>query len=129
MEKKQVKASLMNYRQSPRKMRLVADLVKGKNAERAVLELGFVTKRAALPIKKLIQSALANAENNLKLSKENLVIKKISVDAGKVLKRSMPRAFGRAAMIRKRTSHINLVLGEPENESAKRKTQNAKATT
>ena len=110
MEKRQVKASLNNYRQSPRKMRLVTDLVKGKNALKAVSDLAFVTKRAALPIRKLIQSALANAENNLKLNKDNLIIKKISVDGGKVLKRSMPRAFGRAAMIRKRTSHINLVL-------------------
>lgn len=105
----QVKASLSNYRQSPRKVRLVANLVRGRKVKEAVAELGFLAKRASEPVKKLIESAVANAKH-LSIPSEDLYIKEIRVDQGVVLKRSMPRARGRAFQILKRSSHILLVL-------------------
>jgi large subunit ribosomal protein L22 len=105
-------AKLRFLRMAPRKVRLVTELVKGKTALEAEAELAFLTKRAARPVLKLLQSAMANAENNFKLKKENLFIKKIAVDMGPSLKRWQPRAFGRAAPILKRSSHITLILDE-----------------
>jgi len=107
-----MKAFLKNYRQSPRKVRLIAGLIKGKLAERAVSELSFLPNRAVMPIQKLLKSAIANAENNDGVKKEELYIKDIRVDKGVVLKRWMPRAFGMAKRINKRNSHILIVLGE-----------------
>ena len=106
-----MKAFLKNYRQSPRKTRLVTDLVKGKKVDRAVLELEHLPKRASLPIRKLILGAVANAQQ-MGIEKENLFVKEIRVDKGIVMKRMMPRAMGRSSAINKRTSHITLVLGE-----------------
>jgi large subunit ribosomal protein L22 len=106
----EIKASLNRYRQSPRKVRLVARLVSGKKVALALSALAFIGKRAGEPIAKLIRSAVANAEHNHKLHKENLEIKSITVDEGPTMKRSMPRAFGRGARIKKRTSRINLIL-------------------
>ena len=106
-----MKAFLKNYRQSPRKVRLVADLVKGKNVDQAIVSLDFLAKRAGLPIKKLLLSAVANAKQ-IGAEKENLFIKELRVDKGIVMKRMMPRAMGRGARINKRTSHITLVLAE-----------------
>jgi len=105
----EAKAQLNNYRQSPRKVRLVADTVRGKKVEEAVTLLSFVPKRSALPIQRLLESALANAKN-LSLSSENLIIKEIRVDAGSTLHRSRPRSRGMANPIRKRTSHISVTL-------------------
>jgi large subunit ribosomal protein L22 len=105
-----MKAFLKNYRQSPRKMRLIADLVRGKRVERALAELQFVSKAAAEPIRKLILSAVANAKNNAGASMESLFIKDIAVDKGVVMKRFMPRARGSAAPIRKKSSHVMLTL-------------------
>lgn len=107
-----MKATLKNYRQSPRKTRLVADFVCGKAVSQALAELDFLGKRAALPIKKLIYSALSNAEHNKSKDKENLVIKSVTVDKGFTLKRFRPRAFGRSAGINKRTSNVTVVLEE-----------------
>ncbi len=105
-----MKAFLKNYRQSPRKVRLIADLVRGKKVDAALKTLTFVNKRAALPVTKLINSAVANARTSgADVSK--LVIAKIAVDKGTVLKRFMPRARGAAARINKRNSHITLELG------------------
>lgn len=109
---KKITVSLKSYRQSPRKVRLLADLVRGKGAERSVAVLGFVSKRASNPIGKLISSAMANAERETGAKKENLVIEKIEVNEGPTLRRSMPRARGRATRINKRTSHITLTLSE-----------------
>ena len=106
-----MKAFLKNYRQSPRKVRLVANLVKGKKIEDAILELDFLVKRASLPIQKLIKSAVANAKV-LGVDEANLFIKELRVDKGIVMKRMMPRAMGRGARINKRTSHLTVVLGE-----------------
>lgn len=107
-----MKAILKNYRQSPRKVRLVANLIKGKNIAQADLELSFLIKRGALPLKKLLLSAVANAEKNFNVDVSNLIVKEISVDKGVVLKRHMPRARGSASRINKRSSHITIVLGE-----------------
>lgn len=105
-----MKASLKNYRQSPRKVRLVAKSVKGKSVAEAILILDFMPKRAALPLKKLIESAVANA----KMSAGELVIKSIEVNKGITLKRSMPRARGSAFPINKRTAHVLVTLA-PKN--------------
>ena len=99
-------ASLKNYRQSPRKVRLVADLVRGKRTEHALALLSMLPKRASDPVAKLIKSAVANAGEG----SEALVISKIEVNGGIVFKRSMPRARGRGAPIRKKSSIITLTL-------------------
>jgi large subunit ribosomal protein L22 len=121
----QVTAKLSNYRQSPRKVRTVANLVKGKKVPEAVNELTFLAKRAGDPLMKLINSAVANAKN-LSLDTDSLFIKELRVDKGMVMKRSMPRARGRAFPINKRTSHVLVVL-DTENPKAAKKA--AKKTT
>lgn len=105
-----ITAKLRYLRISPRKVRLVTDLIKGLTAEKAERQLKFLTKKAARPILKLLNSAVANAQNDANLTKENLEIVKIIVDSGPVLKRWRARAMGRAAPIMKRTSHITLIL-------------------
>lgn len=107
-----MKSYLKNYRQSPRKVRLVADLARGKKVSDALRDISFATKRAGLPLAKLIKSAVANAKNNFNVNEENLVVKDIQVNKGIVLKRIMPRAHGSASRINKRTSHISVVLEE-----------------
>lgn len=104
-----VTAKLSNYRQSPRKVRLVANLVKGKKVSEAITELNFLAKRAGAPIKKLLDSALANAKQ-MSIATDDLIVQSIRVDQGAILKRSMPRARGRAFPIHKHTSHVVVVL-------------------
>lgn len=107
----EAKAELNNYRQSPRKVRLVADSVRGKKIEEAITILSFVPKRAALSLQKLLASALANAKS-LSLPIDNLIVKEISVNAGATLYRSEPRSYrGGDSTIRKRTSHVSVTLG------------------
>lgn len=106
-----MKAFLKNYRQSPRKVRLVAGLIKGKNVSEAVAELDFLAKRAGLPIKKLLLSAVANAKQ-MGIEADNLYIKELRVDKGIVMKRMMPAAMGTGHRINKRTSHLNILLAE-----------------
>jgi large subunit ribosomal protein L22 len=108
-----MKATLTNYRQSPRKVRLVAHAVKGKTIAQAEVELSYMPKRAADPIKKLIKSAAANAQN-AGVDTSALVIKSIEVNKGLVMKRYMPRAMGSAKPIRKKMSHVDVVLAEKE---------------
>ena len=108
----EVKAKAKHIRMSPRKVRLVASLVRGMSATQALDQLQFASRQAAGPIKKLINSAVANAVNNFELDKNNLFVKEIRVDEGTTLKRWMPKARGRATPIRKRTSHIILTLSE-----------------
>lgn len=105
-----MKAVLKNYRQSPRKVRLLADLVRGKKVVKALEVLSFTNKRAAEPVVKLLNSAVANAKQH-GADVEKLFIKSIAVDKGIVLKRFMPRARGSAAQILKRASHISVELG------------------
>jgi len=120
----EVKASLKSYNQSPRKIRLIANAIKGKSVSSASTELDFMVKRGAAPMKKLLNSAVANAENNFKLNRADLIVKNVTVNGGVVMKRSMPRAFGRAYPIRKRTSHVLVVLDE--NQKSKVKDKKAK---
>jgi len=105
-----MKATLKNYRQSPRKVRLLADLVRGKKVADALTTLRFVDKRAAGPFSKVIESAVANAKDHGN-DTEKLFIKAVAVDKGTVLKRFMPRARGSASRINKRNSHISVELG------------------
>jgi len=121
---KDVKAQLNNLRIAPRKVRLVSELIKGLPVMRAISQLAFSKKRSALPIMKLVNSAVSNASNNFNLDKDNLYVKEIRVDEGPALKRYMPRARGRAALIKKRTSRVTLIL--KEQEKSKIKNQNAK---
>jgi large subunit ribosomal protein L22 len=114
------KAQLNNYRQSPRKVRLVADTMRGKSVEEALRVLTFIPKRSALPLQKLLASALANAKN-LSLPTENLVVKEIKVDAGATLYRSQPRSYrGGDSTVRKRTSHISVVLTDNKFNKSKK---------
>ena len=105
-------AQLNNYRQSPRKVRLVADVVRGKKVKEVFPILDNLSKRAAEPIKKLLKSAIANAVHNENLEKDELVVSEIRVDEGVTLKRWRPRARGRAFPIRKRTSRVMVCLKE-----------------
>lgn len=106
-----MKAFLKNYRQSPRKVRLLADLVRGKKVSEALTTLQFVDKRAADPFAKVIKSAVANAADQGK-NLENLVVKTVTVNKGVTYKRMMPRARGSASRINKRNSHILVELGD-----------------
>jgi len=105
-----MKAFLKNYRQSPRKVRLVADLVKGKKVGTAFVELEFLSKRASDPIRGLIKSAVANAKQNDGIEAEDLIVKSITVDKGRVLKRFRPVSRGRAFQIQKKMSHVEVTL-------------------
>lgn len=116
-----MKAYLHNYRQSPRKVRLVTDAVKGKPVVDALNVLHFMAKRGAEPITKLLNSAIANAKSAHNLAKEDLILSDIRVDTAKVLKRSMPRARGSAFPIKKRSSHVTLTLMERVKEMPKAK--------
>ena len=108
-----MQASATHIRISPRKVRMVVDTVRGKSVSQALSILGFTRKKAALPVQKLLKSAVANAVENGGISDvDALVIDRIMVDEGPTLKRYMPRARGRATPIRKRTSHIRIMLRE-----------------
>lgn len=108
----EVTAKARYVRVAPRKARLVTELVKGKKVGEALNVLAFTHKAFAKTLTKLINSAVANAQQNKQMDVDTLVVKRISVDGGPTLKRYMPRAMGRATMIRKRTSHITVVLDE-----------------
>ena len=107
-----VNAKLNNLRIAPRKSKLVADLIKGLDAEEALNQLEVHVKRTSPHMKKLLQSAIANAENNFGLSRSNLYVFDARIGAGPTMKRWMPKAFGRAGEILKRTSKIEIVLEE-----------------
>ena len=107
---KQVIAHLNYLRISPRKVRLVSDLIKGKATKEAENILRSVTKRTALPLRKLLNSAIANAKQNFQIEKDLLFVKNLLVNKGPTLKRSLPRARGMATPINKRSSHITIIL-------------------
>lgn len=124
---KEAKAKLNNYRQSPRKVRLIADAIRGKSIMEAKNSLNFLIKRASAPIGKLLNSAVANAKN-LGMDADSLKIKSIMVDGGDILYRRMPVAHGAAHPIRKRTSHITVVLAEGDKaKTKKQRTKTSKA--
>jgi large subunit ribosomal protein L22 len=116
-----VKASLNHLRMSPRKVRLVADFIRGMDVKEAETQPKFLTKRAAGPVLKLLNSATSNAQHNFDIEKDNLFISEIQVNEGPTLKRWRARAMGRAAPIMKRTSHINLVLETKKEVKVKKK--------
>jgi large subunit ribosomal protein L22 len=108
----EVRARLRFVRIAPRKARLVADLIRGKGSEEAMNILAFTKKAAAKILIKLLKSAIANATQKKTIDIDRLYVKKITVDQGPTMKRFQPRALGRATMIRKRASHITIVLDE-----------------
>lgn len=108
----EAKASLKYARVGAQKARLVADVVRGKSVDEALKVLTVMNKKTALLIKKLIESAVANADYKKTMAIDKLVVKKLTVDGGPVLKRFRPRAQGRAFGVRKKLSHIDVVLGE-----------------
>jgi large subunit ribosomal protein L22 len=108
----EVRARLRFARIAPRKVRLVADLIRGKRSEEALNILTFTKKAAAKILIKLLKSAIANASQKKHIEIDRLYVKRITVDQGPTLKRYTPRAHGRATMIRKRTSHIHITLDE-----------------
>lgn len=111
----EVRALLRHTRTAPRKARLIAGLIRGKNVNDAINILAFTRKRAAETFQKLLKSAIANAEENHKvLDVDDLIIKNVRVDEGATWKRQMPRARGTSTMIQKKTSHITLILEEKE---------------
>jgi len=108
----EVKASLKFARVGAQKARLVADVVRGKDVSEALKVLTFMNKKTAILLKKIIESAVANADQKKNMDLDKLYVKTVYVDQGPVLKRFRPRAQGRASGIRKKMSHINVVLDE-----------------
>ncbi|HVJ47532.1 50S ribosomal protein L22 [Desulfitobacterium sp.] len=108
----QAKAIARYVRISPRKVRQVVDLIRGKKVSDALAILQFTPKGATEPVTKVLQSAVANAEHNYEMDGDSLFVAEVFVDQGPTLKRIRPRAMGRADQIRKRTSHITVVVGE-----------------
>jgi len=108
--KRETTATIRNLRMAPRKVRLLIDLVRGMHVDTALTQLTFSKKEAAKPVLKLLKSAIANATHNHQIDPKTLVITRAFVDGGLTLHRYTPRAFGRAAPIRKRSAHVTLVL-------------------
>ena len=113
----EVQASARYIRMSPTKVRLVIDVVRGMKVREAQAQLAFMKKAAAEPVLKLLNSAMANATHNFQMLQEDLYIKSIVADGGPTLSRFRPRAFGRAAPIRKRSSHISIILDDVKNRT------------
>ena len=110
----EARASLRHARIAPRKVQIVLDLIRNKPADQAMAILRQTPKAACEPLEKLLKSAVANAENNFNMDRNNLYVAECFVCPGPILKRVRPRAQGRAFRIEKRTSHITLVLKEKE---------------
>jgi len=121
----QVRAKLGNLRIAPRKVRLVVDLIRKKKVEEARKILNFTVKRAAFPLLKLLNSAVANARNDFQLDPNNLYISKITVDEGRKYKRWRARARGQAYEIQKKTSYITLVLDQISEKKELKKVKKA----
>jgi len=121
MTKVETRAKLRYLRMSPRKVRLLIGLVRGMKVKEAIAQLELSTKHASLPVIKLLKSAIANATHNDNVKENSLIVKQAFVDGGPILYRWMPRAFGRAAKIKKRTSHITIILEGDADEKTKRK--------
>lgn len=117
----QISAQLNYLRIAPRKVRAVADLIRGQDLDAAQSQLKYLTKRSARPLIKLLDSAAANAWNNLGLDKSYLYIKEITVNEGPKLKRFKPKGFGMVMPIQKKTSHIKVVLAELPDEKKRKK--------
>ena len=120
-----ITAKLKNLRISPRKVRLVTNLIKGMDTENALVQLSNAVKGSSRAVEKLLRSAISNAENNFGLDKNNLLVSDVQVGEGPILKRWLPRAHGRATPLMKRTSNVYLVLDE-KIEGMKKKTKSVK---
>lgn len=107
-----MKAYLKNYRQAPRKVRLVTDLIKGKGVDEAMIQLSSLPKKASIPIGKLLRSAISNAKNLGENDSSALFVKEIKVNKGLVMKRQHPTARGRATPLHKHASHVTLELAK-----------------
>ncbi len=118
----EVKAKANYQHISPKKARLVAEAVKGMDVLEALNRLDFIQKKASGIIKKALNSALANAEHNFNMDKNNLFVKNVIVNEGPTLKRQKARAMGRAMLIRRRRSHIEIILEQKEKRKVKKKT-------
>lgn len=108
----EAKAVAKYMRISPRKVRIVAKNIKGLTVEKALAQLRYTPKKAAVIILKVLNSALANAEQKSEIDVDTLYVKNVFVDEGPTAKRWRPRAMGRATRIRKRTSHVTIILDE-----------------
>ena len=109
---KRPRAVAKYVRVSPRKVQIVIDLIRGKQVDDALAILMYTPKSAAPVVEKLLNSAIANAENNLEMSRENLYVAEVYANQGPTLKRYWARSHGRADMIKKHTSHITIVLDQ-----------------
>jgi len=112
----EAKATAKYVRISPRKVRVVVDLIRGKKVQEALAILKYTPKRASEAVTKVIKSAAANAEHNLQANKDELFVTAAYVDQGPTLKRYQARAMGRADILRKRTSHITVVVGDKKED-------------
>ncbi|MBE6875986.1 MAG: 50S ribosomal protein L22 [Oscillospiraceae bacterium] len=110
----EARATLSNVRISPRKVQIVLDLIRNQSTEKALATLRLTPKAASPILEKLLKSAIANADNNHSMNKNNLYVSECYVTPGPIMKRIMPRAQGRAYRILKRTSHITIVVAEKE---------------
>jgi len=108
----EARAIVRNVRMTPRKIKLICDLIRGKDVQTAMAILMQTPKAASEPLMKLLKSACANAENNFSMDPEKLVVTQVFATPGPILKRMMPRAQGRAYRINKRTSHVTLAVAE-----------------
>lgn len=111
-KKTEAKAIAKFIRLSSRKAREVVDLIRGKDLREALAILKYTPRKASAPVAKVVQSAAANAENNYEMNRDNLYVAECYVDQGPTMKRFKPRAMGRADLLRRRTSHITIVLKE-----------------
>ena len=107
-------AKTRNLRVSPSKVRLVIDQIRGKNVEQAMQILEFSKRRISGPVLETLKSAIANAENNLGLDVDTLIVSRVFVDNAKTMRRFMPRARGRASRILKRSSHLTVAVSPRE---------------
>ena len=117
----EIKASAKYVRMSPKKLRYVLDLIRGMDVAQARDQLKFIKRRASGNILKLVNSAIANAKHNFELEAENLYIKEITADKGPTLRRWRARAFGRAAPLRKRSTHLVVILEDKKKSSIKKR--------
>jgi large subunit ribosomal protein L22 len=113
-EAQEARATAKYIRMSPTKARQIVDLIRGRHVDDARRVLRFSTRAAATPIAKVLESAIANAEHNRELPADELIVVRTWVDEGPTLRRFRPRALGRATRVRKRTCHISVVVGRPE---------------
>jgi large subunit ribosomal protein L22 len=107
-------AFLKGFRESPRRVRMVAEMIRGKKAEDALAILAFQPRKAAKMLSKVLNSAIANATENDELDADSLVVDKVEIDGGPIQKRWLPRSMGRANRLNRRTSHVTVTVDVPE---------------